>query len=313
MLACAALLFGVSASAQEFPSRPVRLIIPFASGGPTDINARKVAERAEREFGQAVVVENKPGGNTMIGIEYVAHASADGYTLLWATPTFSTGPQLFGAQYDPLRDFAPVTLVGTTTHVLVVNPSVPASTVAELVRYLKTAGSRTNYASVGIGSTTQLEGETFKLMAGVDMQHVPYKGSAPAIVDLVAGRVQVFFDGVGAELPYIADGRVRAIATAGARRATALPNLPTIAEAGLPGFEFLIWVGILAPAAAPHAAVERLNRGFVAALHDPAVVKFLASNNNEAAPTTPAEFAAFLKSDVERSVNVIKKAGIKLE
>ena len=203
-----------------------------------------------------------------------------------------------------------MSLLSATPHVMVVNPTVPAKNVEELIRYLKANGAKTSYASVGTGSNTHLEAELFKLMAGVDMQHIPYKGSAPAILDLIAGRVQVFFDGVGSELPYIRDGRVRAMAVTGAKRSPTLPDVPTMSEAGLAGYQVVTWVGVLVPTGTPPAIVERLNTAFVAAVRDPAVSKTLIGAGHEIMGASAAEFGAYLKAEVEQMTNLLKKANI---
>ena len=302
-----------TALAQEYPTRPIRMVVPFLAGGPTDYTSRTVAGGLEKRLGQPVLVDNKPGGNTLIGIEIVAHAPADGYTLAYVSPSFSTGPALYKTNYDPLKDFQPITQISTTTHVLLVNNDVPAKSVAELIQWLKVNGARANYASVGTGSTTHMEAEAFKQMAGVEMSHIPYKGSAQAIVDLIAGRVQVSFDSTGSALPFIKDSRVRALAVAGPTRNHLLPALPTVAEAGLPGYEFQVWIGMFAPAGTPAPIVERLSRDIRATLREAVIRQKLIDANSDPVGSSVAEFTAFIRKDVEQAAALLKKANIKGE
>ena len=289
------------------------MILPYAAGGPTDYTSRLLASGMEKRLGQPVIVDYKPGGNTVIAAEFVARAPADGYTILYATATIVTSSILATTSYDPVRDLQPITQVSSATHVLLVNNSVPANNLKELIQWLKSNGPKVNYASVGIGSSTHIEAEAFKQLAVVEMNHVPYKGSAPAIVDLISGRVQISFDSAGSSLPYIRDGRLRALASAGPRRNRLLPSLPTMAESGLPGYEFQVWVGLFAPTGTPEPIIDRLYREARGTLTDPVIHQKLMDVTNEPVASSPAEFAAFFRKDAAQAAALLKKSNVKGE
>ena len=248
------------AQAQGYPSKPVNIVVPFAPGGATDIMTRLLAERLSKRLGQPVIVENKPGAGTMIASEYVAKAPADGHTVLMAASSLGIAPSLYSkVNYDPVKSFAPISLVASVVHVLEVHPSVPVKSVGELITWLKANPGKANYGSVGAGTSTHLESELFNTMAGVKMVHVPYKGSAPALTDLVGGSLQVMFDAWASSGPFVKDGKTRLLAVTTAQRSRILPDVPTVAESGLPGYEAMPWLGLLAPAGTPDAVVRKFH------------------------------------------------------
>jgi tripartite-type tricarboxylate transporter receptor subunit TctC len=259
------------ASAQNYPNKPIRLVVPFPAAGTTDILAREVGQRLSVTLGQPVVIDNRPGAGGNIGADIVAKSAPDGYTLLMATVgTHAINASLYSNMpYDHIKDFTPVVLVAGVPNVLEVTPSLPVKTVADLIKLAKEKPGQINFASSGNGTSIHLSGELFKSMAGVDMTHVPYKGSAPALVDLVGGQVQVMFDNVPSSIEQIKAGKLRAVAVTSAQRSPALPDVPTIAESGLPGFEASAWFGIVAPAGTPAAVVNRINADVNQWLHTP--------------------------------------------
>lgn len=300
--------------AQSFPSRPVRIIVPFAPGGGSDIFGRTLALRLNEAFGQPVLVENRPGGNTLIGAELAARAAPDGYTLFLSTNgTVAINPSLYRKlPYDPVRDFAPVSLLGVGPNVLVVHPSLPVKTARELIVLANAHPGKLSYASSGVGGAPHLAGELFKHMAKVNIVHVPYKGAAPATTDLLGGQVQVMFAGLGPAIGHIKVNRLRGIAVASARRSVALPALPTLGET-LKGFEASSWFGLFAPTGTPHDVIARLNAeiGKVMArkdVHDP-----LMAQGYEPATGTPGDLAELLTKDIARWADVIRRAGITSE
>jgi tripartite-type tricarboxylate transporter receptor subunit TctC len=310
-----AVLLAESALAQVYPSKPIRLIVPFAAGGGNDNVARLVGKRLADSLGQPVLVDNRPGAGGVVGAELAAKAAADGYTLfLGGVGSHAINPNLHDKlPYDPIRDFAPVALLAQAPLVLVVHPSVPARSFAEFVAYARANPGRLNYASNGNGSSSQLAAVMFDSMAGVDMVHVPYKGLAPALTDLLAGQVQLMFSSVVAILPHIKAGRLRALAMTGARRLASMPELPTIAESGFPGYEASSWYGILAPAGTPRDIVVKLNSEFVKALEQPEVKSSLLAEGAEPAGGSPERFAAHIRAEKERLGKLIRDAGIRLE
>src|SRR5215470_11693130 len=313
----------LSAWAQAYPNHSIRLVVPFPPAGTTDILARLVAHRLTETMGQSVVVDNRPGAAGNIGSDVVAKAPADGYTLLMCTvSTHAINPNLYAkVPFDHIKDFSPVILVATVPNVLVVNPSLPVYTVADLIKLAKSKPGTINFASSGSGTSIHLSGELFKTMAGVDMVHVPYKGSAPALVDLVSGQVQVMFDNLPSSLQQIKAGKLRAIAVTSAQRSPALPDLPTIAESGLPGFEATSWFGVLAPAGTPPAIVNRLNAEINRWLQSPdGKEKLLAQGalieprgESVTAGGSPEQFAAFIRSETDKWAKVIKTSGAKVD
>src|SRR5512144_2335881 len=277
--------FAAGAWAQDYPTKPIRIVVPFPPGGATDLLARAVAQRLTEKWGQAVLVDNRPGAGGNIGSELVAKSAPDGYTLEMGTVgTHSINASLYAKMpYDHVKDFVPIILVAGVPNVLVVNPALPVNSVQELVAYAKANPGKLNFASSGNGTSIHLSGELFKVMAGVQMTHVPYKGSAPALQDLIGGQVQLMFDNLPPSLPQIKAGKLRALAVTTATRSPALPDLPTIAESGLPGFEASSWFGIVAPAGTPPAIVAKLNAEVAKWLASPeAQEKLLALGANPA-------------------------------
>jgi len=311
------------ASAQTYPSKPIRLVVPFPPGGTTDILARDVGQRLTETLGQSVVIDNRPGAAGNVGSDIVAKSAPDGYTLLMCTvSSHAINPGLYSKlPYDHIKDFAPVILVARVPNVLEVNPAVPVNTVSDLIKLAKEKPGQINFASSGSGTSIHLSGELFKTMAGVDMVHVPYKGSAPALVDLVSGQVQVMFDNLPSSLGQINAGKLRAIAVTSAQRSPALPDLPTIAESGLPGFEATSWFGVLAPAGTPPAIVNRLNAEINKWLQSPdGKEKLLAQGalieprgESVTAGGSPEQFAAFIRAETEKWAKVIKASGAKVD
>jgi tripartite-type tricarboxylate transporter receptor subunit TctC len=315
----ATLLAAGGASAQNpaanYPNKPIRFVVPYTAGGTTDILARIIAAKLTESWGQHVLVDNRPGAGGNIGTDLVAKADPDGYTIVMgAISTHAINPSLYKSiPYDHIRDFAPITRVGLLPNVLVVNPSLPAKTVKEFIAYGKANPGKLNFASPGTGTSLHLSGELFKDMTGIDMVHVPYKGSTPALTDLLGGQVLAMFDNLPASLPHIKGGKLRPLAVTTARRTPALPDVPTMIEAGVPGFEVTSWFAVFAPARTPKEIVAKLNSEMVKILNSPDVKEKLAQQSVEAAPTTPEELAAFVKSETERWAKVIKATGATVE
>jgi len=301
--------------AQEYPRKPIRLIVPFAPGGGNDTVARAISQSAGASLGQPVVVDNRAGAGGMLGAELAARSPPDGYTLfLGGVGSHAINPNLHAKlPYDPVKDFAPITLIASAPSVLVVNPSLPARTLAEFTALAKASPGRINYASNGNGSSAQLAAVLYESMAGVQMVHVPYKGLAPALVDLLAGEVQAMFSSVVAIVPNIKAGRLRALAVTGKRRAALLPEVPTLDESGVPGYEAGSWYGILAPAGTPQAVVAKLHEAIVRALAKPEVRERLVSEGAEVIGSTPEAFAAHITAELARMGKLIRDAGIRME
>ena len=303
-----------SQAAQSYPSKPVRIVVPFSPGGATDIMSRLVAERLSAKLGQTFIVENKPGGGTMIASDYVARSEPDGYTLLMAASSLGIAPSTYTkVSYDPIKDFTPVTQVASVVHILEVHPSLPVKTVGELITYLKANPGKVSYGSVGAGSSTHLEAELFDSLAGVKMEHIPYKGSAPALNDLVAGRIQVMFDAWASSGPFVEDGRLRALAVTTAQPSPSVPDLPTVAASGLPGYSAMPWLGIVAPAGTPAPVVDKLYSTIADILKEPAVKQKFADLGLDIIGSDPKAFAAFIKQDIATWAKVAKEANIRLE
>jgi tripartite-type tricarboxylate transporter receptor subunit TctC len=297
-----------------YPDRPIRLIVPFAAGGAVDAVARLLGKALTDETGAAVVIDNRGGAGGVIGMEGAAHAPADGYTLLLSHSGFAAMPGLYRElPFDPVRDFAGVVTAASGAYVLVVNPSAPFRSVAALIAYARANPGKVAYGSAGPGSTVHLATEFFKRMAGVDLLHVPYKGAAPALGDLVGGQVQMMFAPAVASLPLAASGQLVALAVTSARRSALAPDLPTVAESGLPGFEATGWYGLAAPAAVPAAIIARLNAGINRALATPDMVARLAGQGLEPVGGPPEEASARIASDVARWGRIIRDAGIKVQ
>lgn len=314
---CAAALLGWGAlvSAQNYPSKPVRFVIPFAPGGSTDTLARAMGGKLSELLNQQVVIDNRPGANGDIGTSIVARAVPDGYTIvLGYIANFGIGPSLYDKMpYDPVKDFAPITQVAGASNILVIHPSVPAKNFKEFIAYAKANPKKVTFASASVASVGHLTGELLNDLAGIDMVHVPYKGSGQAISDLVGGHIKVMISGMASTLPHVKSGKLRGIATTGAKRTPATPDLPTIAESGFPGFEATSWFGVLAPAGTPKPVIARLNKDIIRALQEPAVAKRLADVGFEITTGTPEQFAAYIKSEIKKWAKVVKASGAKAE
>jgi tripartite-type tricarboxylate transporter receptor subunit TctC len=303
------------APAPSYPTKPIRLVVPFPPGGATDILARAVGQRLTDVWAQSVVIDNRPGAGGNIGTELVAKSAPDGYTLEMGTVgTHAINASLYSKlPYDHVKDFVPVILVAGVPNVLVVNPSLPVSSVAELIAYAKANPGKLNFASSGNGTSIHLSGELFKTMAGVQMTHVPYKGSAPALQDLLGGQVQLMFDNLPPSLPNIKAGKLKALAVTSATRAPALPDVPTMAEAGLPGFEASSWFGILAPAGTPPAIVAKLNAEVAKWLASPEAQEKLLALGANPAGGTPEDFAKHIAAETAKWAKVVKESGAKVD
>lgn len=316
-LVAALAIFAGSAHGAEtgYPNKPIRLVVPFPPGGTTDVIGRLIGQQLSTRLGQQFVIDNRPGAGGSIGTDIVAKAPADGYTLLLGTvATHSINPSLYARlPYDAVKDFAPISLLATLPNVLVVNPSLPVRSVRELVALAKAKPGTLTFASGGNGTTHHLSGELFKRMAGVDMTHVPYKGNAPAIADVLGGQVSMMFDNIGNSLPHIKAGKLRALALTGAVRAPVLPSLPTLTELGFAGFNITSWFGLFAPAGTPQPIVERLNTEVNRALHDNQVRGLLASEGIEAQVDTPEQFRLFLQAEAVRWAKLVKESGAHID
>ncbi len=304
------------AQAQAWPDKPVRVVVPFPASGATDLVARVVTQRVGQELGQQFVVDNKPGAGGTIGAAEAAKAAPDGYTLLLTTSsTHAISPHLMPRlAYDARRDFTPVAHVADAPSVLLITPSLPVKSVAELIAYAKAHPGQLNYATSGNGTIVHLNTAAFAAQAGIELTHVPYKGTALAIPDLVTGQVQLLFDSLPTGMPHVKNGRLRALAVTSAKRSALAPELPTLAESGLPGFSSVTWFGVYLPAGAPPALVERINKAFAKAVQAPEVAASLAKLGVEpAAPSTAAQFAAMVQADSARWATVIRQHKISIE
>jgi tripartite-type tricarboxylate transporter receptor subunit TctC len=314
-LAIALACFSASASAQIYPSRVIRLVVPFAPGGSNDIIARIIGERLTEALGQSVVIDNRPGAGGVIGTDSVAKAVPDGYTLMiGATSTLAANPSLYTKMsLDPTQDLTPITQIASGPFVLAVPSSLPATSVEELIALAKAKPGELNYGSSGIGSSLQLTAELFKTMARVDIVHVPYKGLGPALTDLVAGRIQIIFSDMAGLLPFVQSGQLRALAVTSAKRSSVLPDLPTLAEAGVEGYEATSWYGVLGPKAMPADIVAKLNGELARIVHNPAMKVKFASLGIEPVTDTPQAFTAFIRSEMDKWRIVVTTAGIKVD
>jgi tripartite-type tricarboxylate transporter receptor subunit TctC len=315
ILLCAALAAVFSpAQAQQYPTKPVRLVVPAAPGGGTDITARIIAPKLSEQLGQQVVVENRAGAGTMIGSEAVARAAPDGYTLLMGISTLAINPAMYKkVPYDALKDFAPISQVVSLPNVLVTHPSLPVKTVKELVAFARARPGQLNYASAGVGTNPHLSMELFLAMTGLKMTHVPYKGAGPGLVDTVAGHVSVMTPSIISGLPHVRGGRLRALGVTSAKRAGGVPDIPTIAEAGVPGYDAVQWFGVLAPTTTPRAIVVRLHGEIVRVLQAADVKGRLSGDGADPVGNSPEEFAAFLSAETAKWAKVVKDAGIQPE
>jgi len=301
--------------AQAWPSKPIRIVVPFPPGGPADLLPRLIGPKLTEAWGQPVIVENKAGAGGNIGMDTVAKAAPDGYTLvIGPNGNLVVNPHLYAnLPYDVMKDFAPVTLVATFSNVLVVNPGVPAKTVAELIALAKATPGKLTYGSPGIGSQPHLGGEFLKLMAGVDVVHVPYNGTAPALRDLLGGQITFMFAQTSAALPQIQTGKLRALGVASQKRSAQLPDVPTIAESGLPGFEAVSWYALLAPAGTPKEIVAKLQAEIARILQLPDIREKLAAQGGEPVGNTPEQLGAMLRTESARYADIVKRANIKAD
>jgi tripartite-type tricarboxylate transporter receptor subunit TctC len=314
LIGAIALSLATPAGGQAYPSKPVRMIVPYSAGGGTDIFARMIARKLSERWNQQVIVENRTGAGGIVGTEAVAQAPADGYTLLVMANTHALYPSFYkSVPFDPVNSFSPITLVASGANVLVVHPSLPASSVRDLIGLAKQRPGQLTFASAGKGSTTHLAGELFKSMAKIDVVHIPYKGSGQAEVDVAGGHVAYMIDSLPAALPNIKAGRTRALATTDRKRAAALPDVPTIDESGLAGYEITTWWGIAASANTPAALVSRLSKDIGEVMGLPDVKELLASQGAEPRTSTPEEFASYIRSQIDVYRRIISDAGIKPE
>ncbi|MCA0276605.1 MAG: tripartite tricarboxylate transporter substrate binding protein [Proteobacteria bacterium] len=313
--AASLLAMAAGASAQQFPDRPVTLVIPFAAGGSTDVVGRIIAQKMSDDLGQQVVVENVAGAGGNIGADRVARADPDGYTILMGTvATHALNPLILKTKpYDPETDFAPVSLLVVVPNVLVVNPALPAKNVEELIALLKADPEKYSYASSGNGTPLHLSGELFKAMAGVNIQHIPYKGAGPALNDVVGNQVPIMFDNLPSSSAHIKGGTLRALGVTTAERAASFPDIPTIAEAGVPGYETYTWNALFAPAGTPKEAIDRLNASANKAMKDPAVIEKMNGFSARIVGSTPEELAAHVKAELAKWAPVVKNANISME
>ena len=303
------------AQTDRYPVKPIRIVVPFAPGGPADILSRMIGLRLNEAWKQPVIVDNRAGGNTVIGTEIVARAQPDGYTLLVTyMGTLVINPALYSKlPYDTIKDFAPVTMIATLPLILVVTPSLPANSVKELIALAKSQPGKLTFASAGVGQGSHIAGELFQIMTGTKMTHVPYKGNAPAVADVIGGHISMIFDGMSSSLPHVRSGRLKALAVTTAKRSASIPELNTIDEAGLSGFDVGSWVGVLAPAGTPKPVVATLNTEIVRILNLPESRERLFLMGHELQGDTPEHFSAFIKAELARWAKVIKESGAKAE
>jgi tripartite-type tricarboxylate transporter receptor subunit TctC len=315
LLGCALALAAATAQAQTYPDHQIRMIIPFAAGGPADIVGRLVAQKLSESLKQPVVPENRTGATGGIGAEFVAKSAPDGYTLFLSSSSIMSANPVLNTKisYDPIRDFSPISLTATIENVLVVNPSVPAKTIAELITYAKANPNKLSYSSSGIGSTYHLSGELFAAATGTKLLHVPYKGAAPAAMDVLAGNISLMFDNIPSALPNIKTGKVRALGVASLKRYKDLPEVPTIAESGVPGYEVIIWTALYAPAKTPRPIIDILNHATVAALAAPDMQERYAKLGMNPESCTPEYLLEYNKADLAKWGKVVKDANIKME
>ena len=307
------ILFATNVVAQEWPNKPIRWIVPFPPGGAMDVMARALAEKSSKSLGQAVVIENKPGAGGNIGVDFVARSDADGYTMMITSIGMATNKYLYPKlSYDPVKDFSPVSLIAIVPNVLVTNATQPnVKTVSDVIANAKAQPGKLTYASAGNGSSIHLAGEVFTSMAKIDMQHIPYKGSNPAVTDLLGGQVNYMFDSITSAKPHIDSGKLRPIGITTSKRSKALPNVPTIAESGLPGYEVTPWFAVFVPAATPKPIVNKLNAALLDALKSPEIKAKFDGIGAEPLGTTPDELASYLNKEIERWGKVISTNNIK--
>jgi len=301
-------------TAQNFPTKPVRMIVPFTAGSATDLLARRVALKMSDNWNQQVVVDNRGGGGGTLGTGIVAKATPDGYTLLVHSIAFAMNAALYSKlPYDPLKDFVPVSQILISTSLLVVAPTLGVKSVKELIALAKQKPGKLTFSSSGVGSGTHLNGEQFRFAAGIDVVHVPYKGVPEPLIDTIAGRIDYFLPPLVPALPFIRDGRLLALAVSTARRTPVLPDVPTIAEAALPGYEYQAWFGVFAPARTPRPVVEQISREIARIVDLPDIKKQMLNQGEEGRPSTPEEFARFVRAEIEKASKIVKLAGIRVE
>jgi tripartite-type tricarboxylate transporter receptor subunit TctC len=304
----------VAQTASSFPNQPIRMVVPYPPGGPTDITARVVAAEMSKTIGQNIVIDNRPGASGMIGSEMVTKATPDGYTLLANASIHVINPSVYpDMRFDAIKDFAPITQLAQVPLVLVVPANSPIKSVKDLVEYAKANPGKVNFGSAGSASAQHLAGESFKIAAGIQMQHIPYKGSAPALTDLAGGQLQLMFDSMPSATPMINSGKLRAIAVTTTTRAKARPDLPTIAESGFPGFDISTWYAYWAPKGTPADVVEKLAASAAQALKNPEVIAKYEAMGAEPVGSTPAQFAAYVESEAKKWNDIVKKSGAKLD
>jgi tripartite-type tricarboxylate transporter receptor subunit TctC len=301
------------AQAQTYPSKPVKIVVGFAPGGGSDFAARVIAQQLTERMKNQVIVENKPGAGSLIGAEYVIKSAPDGYTLLLTPASYTVNPSVYKLSFDPLNDITPIAQISKGPYIVAVHPSVPATTLKELVAYAKANPGKLSYASSGNGAHIHVATEYFLYTAGINIVHVPYKGTGPALNDTVGGQVQMIFGSVATALQYVKSGRLRPLAVTTPKRIAAAPDVPTVAESGYPGWEVTNWHGLVGPKGLPKEIVQRLNKEVNVAVHSPDMVKVLSGDGLEPAGGTPEDLAALLKAEVARWAQVVKRANIKLD
>jgi tripartite-type tricarboxylate transporter receptor subunit TctC len=313
LIAIASLAFAVNAYGQDWPTRPLRMILPFPPGGGTDILGRMIAERLSAGIGQPVVTENRGGAGGNVGAEAAARSAPDGYTIVLVAPSLAISPTLYSKiNYDPVKDFAPVSLVATVPNVMITQPSLPGQ-LQEFIAFAKAKPGVLNFGSGGAGTSNHLAGELFNIVTGANLVHVPYKGVNLAMQDVLAGNVHLVFIGIPAAAPHVKAGKLRALAVVAPQRSNALPDVPTVAEAGLKDFEVTTWYGVLAPAGTPPAVVRRLNAELVKIMHAPEMKEKLSATGTEPLTSTPEEFAAYIKREIAKWGDVVRRAGVKAD
>lgn len=316
LLGAAALCLAAHASAADYPDKPVRLVVPFPAGGATDLMARTLGQKLSERLGKGVVIDNRAGAGGSIGAEAVATSAPDGYTLLFATMgSLTINPNLYKSlRYDPVKSFVPITLTHSTSNLLVVHPGVPAQNVAELIALARSKPGELTFASAGNGTTSHLSGELFKSQAQIDLTHVPYKGSAPAMTDFLGGRISMMFDTTSNFVDYAKTGKLRPLGMTGAKRSPAMPSVPTIAETpGMASYDMTLWLGVLAPAGTPQPIIDTLHREIGAAMSTPEMARQMADAGIEVRLSSPQEFASLIRTDLARWAQVVQRAGIRLD
>lgn len=305
--------WGTSAHAQEYPTRPIRIVSPFVPGGFNDALSRMVAQRFLQSWGQQGVVDNRPGANMIVGSGLVAKAAPDGYTMLMGAVPHAINPSLYKLPYDPIKDFTPIALICSVPNLLVVHPSIPANSVGELIAHAKSNPGKLAFGSTGAGSSSHMAGELLKMMAKLDMVHVPYKGGALVFVDLLAGRLHVYIGATTAALPHVRTGKLRALGVTTLKRVPSLPDIATVAESGLPGFEVASWYGLIGPAGVRHEVANRINAEIQRMIEDTDVRERLKKDGAEPTPSSTDEFAQMIRSDIQKWMKVVKTIGIRVD